>query len=213
MGPYSHDLNKPSSDKQSILYIVGSPTDEFTFCLNLFYASSFDVKAHPQFQHKWAVVRPEDKRWTFSQDLTNVVQTDTGKLIKDSEVEWFDLPNAMAMISTEIRPVLVVPHLFCLDGSTKCRSLLELMDIPFIGSSGQRAVLAVDKAMTRSMMIECGIPCPPGKIVFENISFDCDDIEYPCVVKPTTAENSGIALYKQDGPTVHKLFKNSVCTI
>ena len=100
---------------------MGSPTDEFSFCLNLFYASSFDVKAHPQFQHKWAIVRPEDKKWTFTQDLTNVVQTDTGKLIKNSEVEWFNLPNAMAVISTEIRPVLVVPHLFCLDGATKCR--------------------------------------------------------------------------------------------
>ena len=104
-----------------VLHIVGSPTDEFSFCLNLFYASSFDVKAHPQFQHKWAIVRPEDKKWTFTQDLTNVVQTDTGKLIKNSDVEWFNLPNAMAVISTEIRPVLVVPHLFCLDGSTKCR--------------------------------------------------------------------------------------------
>ena len=104
-----------------ILHIVGSPTDEFSFCLNLFYASSFDVKAHPQFQHKWAIVRPQDKKWTFTQDLTNVVQTDTGKLIKNSEVEWFNLPNAMAVISTEIRPVLVLPHLFCLDGSTKSR--------------------------------------------------------------------------------------------
>ena len=100
---------------------MGSPTDEFSFCLNLFYASSFDVKSHPQFQHKWAIIRPEDKKWTFTQDLTNVAQTDTGKLVKNSEVEWFNLPNAMAVISTEIRPVLVVPHLFCLDGATKCR--------------------------------------------------------------------------------------------
>jgi len=176
---------------------VGSPTDEFSFCLNLFYASSFDVKAHPQFQHKWAVVRPEDKKWTFTQDLTNVVQTDTGKLIKNSEVEWFNLPNAMAVISTEIRPVLVVPHLFCLDGTTKFRSLMELMDIPFIGSSSQRTVLATNKTMTRSMMIECGIPCPPGKIIFEDTIFNSDDIEYPCVVKPTTTENSvGMSLVK-----------------
>ena len=110
---------------------MGSPTDEFSFCLNLFYASSFDVKAHPQFQHKWAIVRPEDKKWTFTQDLTNVVQTDTGKLIKNSDVEWFNLPNAMAVISTEIRPVLVVPHLFCLDGATKCRYLhLEVLNPP-----------------------------------------------------------------------------------
>ena len=190
-------MNKPSTDKESILHIVGSPTDEFTFRLNLFYASSFDVKSHPQFQHKWALVRPKDKKWTFTQDLTNFVPTDTDQLSKNSEVEWFDLPIAIAVISTEIRPVLVLPHLFCLDGSTKCRSLLELMGIPFIGSSSQRTVLAMNKTMTRSMMIECGIPCPPGKIIFENINFNSDDIEYPCVVKPTTTEDSvGISLVK-----------------
>ena len=100
---------------------MGSPTDEFSFCLNLFYASSFDVKEHPQFQHVWAIIRPVDKKWSFTQDLTNVVQTDTGKLIKNSEVEWLNLPDAMAVISNEIRPVLVMPHLFCLDGSTRCR--------------------------------------------------------------------------------------------
>ena len=68
---------------------------------------------------------------------------------------------------------------------------MELMDIPFIGSSSQRTVLAMNKTMTRSMMIECGIPCPPGKIIFEDTIFNSDDIEYPCVVKPTTTENSG----------------------
>ena len=68
---------------------------------------------------------------------------------------------------------------------------MELMDIPFIGSSSQRTVLAMNKTMTRSMMIECGIPCPPGKIIFEDSIFNSDNIEYPCVVKPTTTENSG----------------------
>jgi carbamoylphosphate synthase large subunit len=68
---------------------------------------------------------------------------------------------------------------------------MELMDIPFIGSSSQRTVLAMNKTMTRSMMIECGIPCPPGKIIFEDTIFNSDNIEYPCVVKPTTTENSG----------------------
>ena len=46
------------------------------------------VKAHLQFQHKWAVVRPKDKKWTFTQDLKNFVQTDTDQLLKNSEVEW-----------------------------------------------------------------------------------------------------------------------------
>ena len=68
---------------------------------------------------------------------------------------------------------------------------MELMDIPFIGSFSERTVLAMIKTMTRSMMIECGIPCPPGKIIFEDTIFNSDDIEYPCVVKPTTTENSG----------------------
>ena len=77
---------------------------------------------------------------------------------------------------------------------------MELMDIPFIGSSSERTVLAMIKTMTRSMMIECGIPCPPGKIIFEDTIFNSDDIEYPCVVKPTTTENSGKIFFLNKGP-------------
>ena len=76
---------------------------------------------------------------------------------------------------------------------------MELMDIPFIGSFSERTVLAMIKTMTRSMMIECGIPCPPGKIIFEDTIFNSDDIEYPCVVKPTTTENSGNIFFLMTG--------------
>ena len=106
-----------------ILHLVGSPTDEFSFCLNIFYARSFDVTKHKEFQHIWAVIRPEDKNWTFTHDLACVVTTDKFKLIKDSDVEWFDLPNALAIISSDIKPALVMPHMFCLEGSTRYRYL------------------------------------------------------------------------------------------
>ena len=115
-----------------ILHLVGSPTDEFSFCLNIFYASSFDVTKHKEFQHIWAVIRPEDKNWTFTHDLACVVTTDKFKLIKDSNVEWFDLPNALAIISSDIKPALVMPHMFCLEGSTRYRYLLKYICMRYL---------------------------------------------------------------------------------
>merc|ERR1711997_228174 len=170
MSPCSHDLFRPTASvkTETILHLVGSPTDEFSFCLNIFYASSFDVTKHKEFQHIWAVIRPEDKNWTFTHDWACVVTTDKFKLIKDSNVEWFDLPNALAIISSDTKPALVMPHMFCLEGSTRYRSLMETIGIPFIGSSAQKTVLSMNKTMTRGVMVECGIPCPSGKVVFKD---------------------------------------------
>lgn len=39
-------------------------------------------------------------------------------------------------------------------------------------------------------MLGFDIPCPPGKIILKDSEFDMNEFEYPCVVKPTTTENT-----------------------
>ena len=71
----------------------------------------------------------------------------------------------------------------------------------------------MNKAVTRALMIECGIPCPPGKVARKEDIINVDEIEYPCVVKPTTTENSiGITLVhakEQMGSALEKAFSHS----
>lgn len=79
--------------------------------------------------------------------------------------------------------------------------MLEAMQLPYIGSDSRRSFLATNKGITRSIMLECEVPCPPGRVVHHDSVINFDQLEYPCVVKPTTAENSmGMTLVKsKDG--------------
>ena len=123
MAPNNQDqlVSQAITRKALVLHIAGSPTSEFDFNLNIFYASSFDAEKHNALEHTWAIIRPGDKRWTFVHDIATIVDMDTRKLKKDADVEWFDLPAAMTLLATEVKPAFVVPHLFCLEGSTKYR--------------------------------------------------------------------------------------------
>ena len=51
--------------KPSILHLVGSPTDDFTFHLNVFYAGSFETEKHDGYAHWWAIIRPIDRKWAL----------------------------------------------------------------------------------------------------------------------------------------------------
>ncbi len=95
--------------------------DEFIFNLNIFYAMAFDTIKHNVFESKWAVIRPHDQKWAFVDDMAVIIDLPTRKLKDDCLVEWLDLPSAMSVISNEIKPALVLPHLFCFDGATKYR--------------------------------------------------------------------------------------------
>jgi len=55
----------------------------------------------------------------------------------------------------------------------------------------------MDKALSRSLMKEASIPCPPGIVLhMEDILNPHDyEVAYPCVVKPSNSENSiGVSL-------------------
>jgi len=86
---------------------------------------------------------------------------------------------------------------------TEYRSILENLNIPFIGSASMEAAVAQNKALTRALLNEFDISVPRGKILNKNdfnpnpdyIHHLEEAVGYPCVVKPTNTENSmGITL-------------------
>ena len=79
------------------------------------------------------------------------------------------------------------------------RALLETLGIPYIGSPSTRTSQVVDKAMSKFIMQEYNITCPPGQVLLKHSKVNKSKITYPCVVKPTTTENSvGITLVKSE---------------
>ena len=170
--------------------------DEFNFTLNIFYTIAFNTERHNNFNHVWAVIRPTDQKWSFANQLSDIIDVKSKRRLASPDIQWFDLTTALSMISEVIKPTLIVPHMFCSQGATAYKSLFEVMKIPFIGSSAEKSVLGINKATTKAILMEGGIPVPPGQNLSKGSSLRLDLIpEMPCVVKPVDSENSfGVTL-------------------
>ncbi|KAA3658211.1 MAG: ATP-grasp domain-containing protein, partial [Calditrichaeota bacterium] len=66
---------------------------------------------------------------------------------------------------------------------THIPSLLEMIGIPYVGSSPAGHALALDKVITKIIMQQHGIPTPKFW-VFSNHKEDMSAVEYPVIVKP-----------------------------
>lgn len=66
---------------------------------------------------------------------------------------------------------------------THIPSLLEMLGIPYIGSSPSGHALALDKVITKIIMQKHGIPTPEFW-VFSSHDEDMNDVKYPVIVKP-----------------------------
>ncbi len=66
---------------------------------------------------------------------------------------------------------------------THIPALLEMLGIPYVGSSPSGHALALDKVYTKIIMQKLGIPTPDFW-VFNNADEDLNQVEYPAIVKP-----------------------------
>ena len=210
--PVLGQIHSQGMDKPSILHLVGSPSDDFTFHLNVFYAGSFNTGYNDNgYNHWWAIIRPIDRKWaligpdqwTPYGNWVSMVDLENQSLVDKVNVPWLEIGKAATFIREELKPVFAIPHLFCFAGVTEYRSILENLNIPFIGSGSMEAAVAQNKALTRALLNEFDISVPRGKILNKN-DFNPDPsyiqhleeaVGFPCVVKPTNTENSmGITL-------------------
>jgi len=171
------------SKMPTVLHIMGSPCGVFDFDLSVFYGG-LHLKGNYDkmngYNYMLALVHPGGS-WSFPASL------------EEKQKDRFELIEAMKMIET-IDPDVVVIHMFC----TKTPSviaMLELMNIPSIGSMSSTYSTVIDKAVSRGVMQSVNLPIPEGKLVDETSDLDKINLNYPCVVKPTRTENSiGISL-------------------
>ncbi|MEJ2111753.1 MAG: ATP-grasp domain-containing protein, partial [Acidobacteriota bacterium] len=66
---------------------------------------------------------------------------------------------------------------------THLPAMLEMLGIPYVGSTPSGHALALDKIITKIIMQKNGIPTP-GFWVFSNADEDMSGVEYPVIVKP-----------------------------
>eukprot|EP00440_Ansanella_granifera_P012697 gb/GFBE01013796.1/.p1 GENE.gb/GFBE01013796.1/~~gb/GFBE01013796.1/.p1 ORF type:complete len:411 (+),score=115.18 gb/GFBE01013796.1/:1-1233(+) len=187
----SASFSPPSrSDRKTVLHLVGSRQDEFYHDLSVLYARACDDCAdldRERYDFRFAVVHM-DGSWSFPSGL------DQKSL---AEAKHMPLPAAVMRIS-EMAPDVMVPHMFCVEGMTRFRSLFDLLDIPFLGNHEYTVWPATDKATTKQLLEANNVSVPRGELLEKGRKDMPTTVKVPVVVKPCNEDNSrGITLVKK----------------
>nr|WP_298413714.1 ATP-grasp domain-containing protein [uncultured Halomonas sp.] len=169
--------------KRSILHLVGSATDQFYCDLSRFYAHScIQAIADPaRYTFHIAYVTPDGK-WRFPDSL------------EESDIAAAKaLPFAEAVHFLSQQQIdVALPQMFCRSGMTDYRSLLNLLDIPYVGNTPAAMALTADKAKAKAVVATAGVAVPESELLRRG---DTPSFSPPVVVKPTQADNSlGVTL-------------------
>ena len=78
--------------------------DEFNFTLNIFYTTAFDSERHADFNHVWAVVRPTDQKWSFANQLSDIIDIKSKRRLSSQDIEWCNLTTAGFILRHAINP-------------------------------------------------------------------------------------------------------------
>jgi D-alanine-D-alanine ligase len=118
-----------------------------------------------------------------------------------SNVTEVDMDRNVAQVLTTIRPDVVFNALHGTPGEDgTVQGMLDLMQIPYTHSGLETSVIAIDKELTKMVLVPYGIRMPAGKIVESESLFRQDPIARPYVLKPVNEGSSvGVAIVTADG--------------
>ncbi len=94
------------------------------------------------------------------------------------------------------------------DGSVQ--GMLDLMGLKYTHSGLATSVIAIDKQLTKLLLVPYGIPMPGGRIVKSETLFDGDPIKRPYVLKPVNEGSSvGVAIITDEGNYGHPIARGA----
>ena len=116
-------------------------------------------------------------------------------------VTRIDMGRDVAARLAEARPDLVFNALHGTPGEDgSVQGMMDLMGLPYTHSGLAASVVAVDKQLTKQVLVPHGIPMPGGRIVRSAELFEGDPLARPYVLKPVNEGSSvGVAIVTADG--------------
>src|SRR3982751_2679119 len=118
-----------------------------------------------------------------------------------SNVTELDMDRDVAVRLAELKPDVVFNALHGTPGEDgTIQGLLDLMQIPYTHSGLETSVIAIDKELTKMVLVPHGIRMPKGKIVESRTLFEGDPMARPYVLKPINEGSSvGVAIVTEQG--------------
>ena len=135
------------------------------------------------------------------------VSLQSGKGVADAlemlghRVTRIDMDRHVAARLAEAAPALVFNALHGTPGEDgSVQGMLDLMGLRYTHSGVAASVIAIDKVLTKQVLVPAGIPMPGGRIVKSETVFETDPLPRPFVLKPVNEGSSvGVAIVTGDG--------------
>lgn len=120
---------------------------------------------------------------------------------KGHKVTRIDMGHDVPMRLADARPDVVFNALHGTPGEDgTVQGMMDLMGIAYTHSGLATSVIAIDKELTKLLLVPHGIPMPGGRIVDCQDLFERDPLPRPYVLKPVNEGSSvGVAIVTEDG--------------
>ncbi|MDB5667801.1 MAG: D-alanine--D-alanine ligase [Alphaproteobacteria bacterium] len=117
------------------------------------------------------------------------------------QVTRIDMDRNLAEVIAGLRPDVVFNALHGTPGEDgTVQGMLDLMQVPYTHSGLETSVVAIDKELTKKVLVPAGIRMPDGKIVESESLYREDPMARPYVLKPVNEGSSvGVAIVTDSG--------------
>jgi len=118
-----------------------------------------------------------------------------------SNVSELDMERDVAARLAELKPDIVFNALHGTPGEDgTVQGMLDLMGVRYTHSGLETSVIAIDKELTKMVLVPHGIRMPAGKVIESESVFSSDPMDRPYVLKPVNEGSSvGVAIVTTDG--------------
>lgn len=124
-----------------------------------------------------------------------------------SNVTEVDMDRNVAQVLTSLRPDVVFNALHGHPGEDgTVQGMLDLMQIPYTHSGLSTSAIAIDKELTKLLLVPAGVRMPKGTMVRSETLFEGDPIPRPYVLKPVNEGSSvGVAIVTDESNYGHPI--------
>ncbi len=124
-----------------------------------------------------------------------------------TNVSRVDMDRNVAQVLTALRPDVVFNALHGSPGEDgTVQGMLDLMQIPYTHSGTTTSAIAIDKELTKAVLVPGGVRMPKGKMVDSKALYEGDPMPRPYVLKPVNEGSSvGVAIVTDESNYGHPI--------
>jgi D-alanine-D-alanine ligase len=124
-----------------------------------------------------------------------------------TRVARLDMTHDVAAQLRDLKPDVVFNALHGTPGEDgTVQGMLDLMEIPYTHSGCTTSAIAIDKELTKAVLVPAGVRMPKGKMVDSTSLYEGDPMPRPYVLKPVNEGSSvGVAIVTEGGNHGHPI--------